>query len=316
MELRCYRPGDEEAVVALWNRRVAGCYATGPLTVERFLADVAGKSYFDPEGLILAFQRGSPAAFAHAGFRSDDWIVPDQRLGTISMIAAREGHAAAGASALAEGVRYLLRRGARQVDAFAIDFPNTPFYNGLYGGEKAGMDEDHPGGRDLLERCRFRVSYGTVVMTADLDRDVEEIRELGGMTLRTGPWDCPAAGLSPSRCYGIPERIRRTRLIGPQGEEKAGVTFWHLDRHNEATGNSLAVVSHVHAASDLHGTGAALAVQREVHRILKAEGAARVGLGAGGSNGRAVAFYRKLGYEVVMAAAVFYLDWRYYGEFR
>ena len=316
MELRPYRDADVEAVVSLWNSSVKGCYATGPLTEERFLSDVAGKCYFEPDGLILAFERGRPVAFAHAGFKSTDWIAPDRRSGTVSMAAVESGHMEAGEAAVAQAIRYLLKRGAKQVEAFTIDFASTPFYNGLYGGEKAGMDEAHPGGWEVLGRCGFRVHYGTVIMTADLTEDTEPLSEFNGMQVRTGPWNSPIAGRDPSQCYGIPENVQRTGLIGSDGNEKAGVSFWHLDRYNESTGERLAVVSHVGSAEELWGTGASLAVQREVHRIVKSEGATRVGLGTGGSNGRAVSFYRKLGYEVIKSAAVFFLDWRRYGDYR
>jgi len=158
-----YTPALIEPIVELWNRRVRGCYATGPLTPEVFLADVAGKAYFDLDGLILAMDDGRPVAFAHAGFKSADWVIPDLRTGTVSMLAVEDGQLDAGVQVLAAAVRYLLRRGAKQVQAFTIDFPNTPFYIGLYGGELAGMDEEHPGGMEVLSRCHFRIGSGAVV---------------------------------------------------------------------------------------------------------------------------------------------------------
>jgi ribosomal protein S18 acetylase RimI-like enzyme len=312
MEVRCFRQGDEPAVVELWNGRVRGCFAAGPLDEETFARDVAGKRYFDPEGLFLAFQGGRPAAFAHAGFKSSDWVEPNLSLGTVSMVAVEEDQDAAGEAGVAQAVRYLARRGARQVEAFTIDFPNTPFYNGLYGGEKAGMDEAHPDGLELMRRCRFNVTTGAVIMTCELDAPGPSSPAPERLTLEVGPWDSPLKGRKASECYGIPEVVRRARLLDEAGAEKGGITFWHLDRHNRAAGDHRAVVSHVWVSDGLRGSGAAPWLQGQVHRILQDEGARRVSLGAGGANGRAVRFYQKLGYRPVGPAYTFHLDWRAY----
>ena len=56
--------------------------------------------------------------------------------------------------------------------------------------------------------------------------------------------------------------------------------------------------------------------QCEVHRVLKSEGATRMGLGTGSRAIQAVSFYRKLGYVVHKAAYIYYLDWREYGRYR
>ena len=316
VEIRFFHEGDEEAIVSLWNRRVSGCFATGSLTADVFAADVVGKRYFDPEGVILAFERGRPVAFAHAGFKSSDWIEPDLRMGTVCMVAVEHDHVPAGEGVVAEAVHYLLRKGAKHIEAFMIDFPNVPFYGGLYGGEKAGMVEDHPDGLEVMRRCHFNVSNGSVIMTCELADDIEPLTSFAGLELSVGPLDRPVVGLDPSECYGIPEELRRASLLDADGAEKAGISFWHLERYNRASGDHLAAVSHVGAAGEIRGTGAALALQREVHRILRCEGVERTGLGTMGGNGRAISFYRKLGYKPHKAAYMLHLDLRHYGDYR
>ena len=315
MSIRPYTEGDEEAIVHLWNRRVNGCYATGPLSPDIFRSDVVGKHYFEPGGLVLAFENGRPVAFAHAGFRSGDWVAPDFQTGTISMVAVEEEALEAGVAAVAQAIRYLFRRGAKQIEAFTIDFPNTPFYNGLYGGEKAGMDEDHPLGLELMERCRFRISNGATIMLCE-SPDAEPLPAPDGLQLQVNPWDSPLKGRDPSECYGIPEELRRASLLDGAGAERAGITFWRLDRYNRAANDHLAVVSHVGCAPELRGTGAALHLQQSVHEVLRKEGAKRVGLGASARNGRAIGFYRKLGYRPLKTAYSFFLDWRHYEDYR
>jgi len=315
VEIRTFRPGLEEAVVSLWNRCVRGCYATGPLDVESFAASVLAKKYYDPDGLLVAFDQGRPVAFVHAGFKSSDWIQPDCRMGTLSMVAVEEDYLKDGEATVAEAVRYLFRRGAKQVEAFTIDFPRTPFYNGLYGGELAGMDEEHSRGLELMRRCRFNISNGALIMVCELADEAAFVPPAEGLQLRIGDWQSPLLGRSPAECYGIPEPVRRASLVNLDGEEKGGITFWQLDRYNRASGDHLAVVSHVGVAPELQGTGAAVWLQQEVHKILRGEGAERVGLGTGASNGRAVSFYRKLGYQPLKTAYSFHLDWRRYGDF-
>jgi ribosomal protein S18 acetylase RimI-like enzyme len=201
------------------------------------------------------------------------------------------------------------------VEAFTFDFANTPFYSGLYGGEKAGMDEDHPDGMELLKRCHFKVSTGAVIMVCDLPARIAPVRPPRGLRIRLGPWDCPLASRDPAECYGIPETLRRAMIVDAKGENKGGISFWHLERHNRASDERLAVVSYVGVAPELRGTGAARWLQVEVHRVLRSEGALTVGLGTGGANLRAVAFYAKLGYRPLKSAHSFHLDWNHYKDY-
>ena len=105
-------------------------------------------------------------------------------------------------------------------------------------------------------------------------------------------------------------------MFDSEGVDKAGATFWHLDRYNRPTGDHLAAISNVGVAEELRGSGAGELVMREAHRILFAEGARRVGLGVNATNGRAIGFYRKVGYRPLKSAYTFHLDWRHYGEYR
>lgn len=311
---RHYQAGDEEALTALWNRRVVGCFATAPLTPEVFLRDVVGKRHFEPEGLRLVFRGGRLAAWAHAGFRSSDGQAPDYSLGALSMLAIDDGAGDAGRDSVAAAVRYLRERGARQIGAFTIDFPNTPFFNGLYGGEKAGMDERHPLGFETLRACGFRPASGAVIMTRELAEPIPAPSLGEGLRLSIVPWDSAYARPGADRAYGIPEAIRQAEILDEAGRALAHMVFWHLERYARATGDRMAVVSHVFAAPEARGTGVAAALQQAVHHLVQQEGAVRMGLGTGGTNARAVRFYTKLGYRPLCNAFQFYLDWRLYGE--
>lgn len=319
MEIRPFRSGDEAAVVTLWNACVAGCFAAGSLTPETFQRDIMGKHYFDPEGLILAFQESKPVAFVHAGFKSSDFVNPNPLQGTISMLAVAKGQEDAGTQALTKAICYLLRRGARQIEAFAIDalFLGAPFYTCLYGAEKAGMDELHPGGQEVLQRCHFHPAMGSVIMHCPLQPEYHPLKTPDGLHLLIEPWNGGGLPLdrNPSETYGIPEPMRRAYLVDSTGARKVRIAFWHLDRYNQSTGDHMAVISAVGADTDMRGTGAAVTLMQEVFRILRSEGATNAALGTTGPNGRAVSYYRKLGYVPLRNAFTYYLDWRYYNDF-
>jgi GNAT superfamily N-acetyltransferase len=284
-----------------------------------FLSDVVGKQNFDPEGLVLAFRDGAPVAFAHAGFKTLDFVNPNPMTGTVCMLAVGEGEQEVEVAVLAEAVRYLLGKGARQVQAFAMDelFLGVPFYACLYGAEKAGMDELHPHGHEALTRGGFRIGFGSVIMRCMLRDSYPPVRLDGGFRLQIEPWDgggLPLA-LRHTECYGIPEPMRRAYLVDEQGARKVRIAFWHLERYNRASGDHAAVISAVGADRGVRGTGAAVTLLQEVLRIVQSEGATSAVQCTLGENGRAVSFYRKLGFEPLRTASTYYLDWRRYGEY-
>ena len=61
--VRGYRPGDERAVVMLWNR----CLPADPITGERFVRQVLLDVNFDPEGFLVAEIEGQIVGMASSG---------------------------------------------------------------------------------------------------------------------------------------------------------------------------------------------------------------------------------------------------------
>ncbi|MDB5058385.1 MAG: GCN5-related N-acetyltransferase, partial [Chloroflexi bacterium] len=64
--VRGYLPGDETAIVALWNH----CLLADPITIERFVAQVLLDVNFDPDGFLVAEREGAPVGFLLAMTRS------------------------------------------------------------------------------------------------------------------------------------------------------------------------------------------------------------------------------------------------------
>lgn len=135
-----FRPflnNDIPQIVSLWRSQppFRGLFHdVGAMLLEQH---VFGKLYFDPQGLILAFdEQGLCLGFVHAAFGAD---VTQGRLdfqtGVISLVMARSGgnEELVAGELIGRGVQYVRHRGARTVWAGSVP-PFAPFYEGLYGG--------------------------------------------------------------------------------------------------------------------------------------------------------------------------------------
>lgn len=135
---RTFRNADPPRILELWNRcsgtrgfgRPAGCDSLESLLFSR--------PYFDPKGLILAWQDRRLVGMAHSGFGCDEAQKQmDRTLGVICAILVdpdfrRQG---IGSELLERSQEYLRSSGSLVQYAGAIH-PLNPFYEGLYGGSE------------------------------------------------------------------------------------------------------------------------------------------------------------------------------------
>ena len=133
---RSFRNYDPPGHVEIWNESFTGRGAVqlrhcSPLERYAFC-----KPYFDPEGLVIAFDDATPIGFVHAGFGAN---VEENALststGVISLIGVRPSHRrrGIGSELIRRGESYLTGRGAATLFAGQMH-PINPFYFGLYGG--------------------------------------------------------------------------------------------------------------------------------------------------------------------------------------
>jgi ribosomal protein S18 acetylase RimI-like enzyme len=136
---RAFRNTDPPLIAAIWNECLTGRGAYALRIVAALERSVFGKPYFDPKGMILAFDDVTPLGFIHAGFgpNADESDI-DRRLGVISLMAVRPGfrHRGVGVELLRRCEEYLRGKGAQKILAGPAR-PNNPFYFGLYGGSDA-----------------------------------------------------------------------------------------------------------------------------------------------------------------------------------
>src|SRR5436309_2328098 len=114
LRLRRFRNDDPPKLAAIWNDAFTG-RGTYPL---RSLAPlercVLSKPYFDPDGLIVAEDDGTPVGFVHAGFGANDQETAcDRSRGVICAIAVRSTHRrrGIGSQLLRQAEEYLAARG-------------------------------------------------------------------------------------------------------------------------------------------------------------------------------------------------------------
>ena len=135
---RSFLNTDSPGIVEVWRKQPP--FSRLARTISRHDLDllVFGKPYFDPAGLIVAEKDEQVVGFAHAGFGpSADHSDLDYENGVICQLRTLpdqdSGELTAGL--IDSAVDYLKGHGCTRCFA-ASQFPNVPFYLGLYGGSR------------------------------------------------------------------------------------------------------------------------------------------------------------------------------------
>lgn len=139
IDYRPFRNTDPPALCEIWRHSdlLRGCFE--PLTPSILEATVFCKPFFDPCGLIVAVEDGSPIGFAHAGFApTADGSGLDTSIGATCMlkVAGHERRQDVVSELLAHCEQYLRSHGAKRLYGGSFGLI-APFYLGLYGGAAA-----------------------------------------------------------------------------------------------------------------------------------------------------------------------------------
>jgi len=200
---RQFRNTDPPAIVAVWRRcaeQLGLHHTVSPDLLEEL---VLGKLYFDPAGLLLAFDGPQPVGVVHAGFgpeQSGDRL--DRKLGVVCLLLVvpeyQNGTVADRLLQLSE--QYLQRCGAVRVELGGLR-PLDPFYLGLIpGSEVPGIS---PQAQWLVEALHAR--------------DYQQ-------TDHTWRYKLPLAGFQPPIDYRQIQLRRKLRLDCRQ--EPPARTWW------------------------------------------------------------------------------------------
>lgn len=147
MQLRAFQNKDLPTICEIWRGHgtLRGKFqGMNPGLLEQM---ILSKPYFDPAGFLLLFEDKCPVGFVHASFgRANGHNALDKSRGVISQLqvidSAKEQEYAG--VLLAEALDYLRSQGATTAEVGG-HFPDSPFYNGLYGGSRSIgiLQDDH-----------------------------------------------------------------------------------------------------------------------------------------------------------------------------
>jgi GNAT superfamily N-acetyltransferase len=171
VRFRKFRNQDAPGITQVWNEALTGRGAPRLRHSSLLENYVFSKAYFDPNGLFIAQDEGEIIGFAHAGFGpSQDASALDKCKGVISLLAVRpayqrRGH---GSELLELSEKYLKDAGATLLHA-GSNWPEAPFYFGLYGGAAfSGLMRSDPSGDPFLRKHGYVPSHTKQVWQRNL----------------------------------------------------------------------------------------------------------------------------------------------------
>ena len=175
--MRIFRPGDESAVVEMWNETLT----RDPLATDRFVRRTLADPNFRKDGLLIAEEEGKPAGFAlavapgeaHHLFSQPAGAGRITGLGVLTPFRRR----GIGSALLDAAAAFLKSRGCRHVSFAAHEY------------YVAGLDrEAYAGGLSFLAARGFKETYEAVAMARELyDLDVPaSVRETEAALRRDG----------------------------------------------------------------------------------------------------------------------------------
>jgi GNAT superfamily N-acetyltransferase len=167
--LDTYQPNYLEGMVQVYNTQTASEPHIASLTPDRFVELVVHKSYFDPDGLIVARQDGEVTGWIHAcqAPGTEPWS-PDGIASSIRMVFYPPGELPVGQMLLAEASAWLKSKGGARLNAFSPTH-GYPFYRGLWAGSEPMLPFSFSHLHMLLDGAGFHLAQEEVLMTCRLD---------------------------------------------------------------------------------------------------------------------------------------------------
>jgi GNAT superfamily N-acetyltransferase len=310
---RTFRNADPPHLVDVWRSQPPERALMQPLSLNLLDQQVLAKQYFDPEGVVLAFDGDLPVGFAHAAFGpTDDGRRIDASLGVTHLVMVRPHYQrkGIGRELLGRCEDYLRRRGAGVLYGGGIGHLNG-FYLGLYGGsELPGVLDSSGSAQELFKQA----GYGEIDRTIVLQRETASFRppiDRRLMTLRRNAtvrveYDPPSPTWWHASTYGAFSLMRFTvDLKQPAVAEAATVTFWLMDGFSASWGVQTTGLVELNVRPEVQRQGLATFIIGEALQQLRTTGIALVEAQTMIHNTAALGLYRKLGFTVVDQAAVF-----------
>ncbi len=175
--LRPFRNSDPPILKEIWRQVFSeGAKNLVPMSINLLTENVLGLPYFDPAGLLIAFEDEKPLGFAHASFGPNAKQTDiDPAVGVICLILVVPDYPDPQGLIrllLQRSEEYLIGRGAKLIYGGSTR-SSVPFYSGLYGGsEPLGVYEsDEP-----IIKAYIESGYETLCKTLRFRQDLRNYR--------------------------------------------------------------------------------------------------------------------------------------------
>lgn len=244
---------------------------------------VLSKPYFDPTGLLILWDNQAPVGFVHASFgRNEEQNGLDRTQGVLCQIQISDTprHQEYAGVLLAEAFEYLKAHGAEDVVAGGR-FPNSPFYNGLYGGSRSiGVLHEDARVQLWLENSGFQRGAPIQIRHWNLCdfRPLMDRQQL--MIGRSFLLDAQLDPISPNWCdatnFGVSSKIGFSLRDRKSSQVVGALTYWDMEPLVRNWGvNGMGLIE-LWVTPDLRKKGIATYMVGESQRQLKQQGVSLV----------------------------------------
>ncbi len=311
IEYRSFRNSDPPQLVRLWHSCGLGRGAADGLSYESFDRLVWGQHYFDPQGLIVAYDGERMVGFVHAGFRgSADELWIDQSAGAICAVlvdpdSRRQG---IGRELVQRAETYLRSKGATAIQAGAAA-PCDGFYLGLYSGSQlSGFLESDAFAAPFFAGLGYQSAERYSVLHRQLaDGDPMNFR-LSLIRRKMEP-QIFALPEQPTfwwfSRYGRQENVHFRLVPKSGGDPVASVTVGGLDLYVGKWGERAIGISDLVVHSPARRQGHAQALLVEVFRRMRQEMVTLAEAHVAENNSAALAVFKSVGFRPVDAGVVY-----------
>ncbi len=310
IEYRPFLNTDPPLIVEIWNRQPPIRSQVAMVTPDLLEYHVFSKQYFDRAGMFLAIDNSgdkpTPLGFVHAGFsvnaKLDDL---NHSIGIICQLKTieSENQREVGSELLRLACKYLSTRGATEVHV-GSDFPNAPFYLGLYGGSRlpgvmaadkatiSALLAAHFEPRDkicVLERLLS--GFRTIVDRKQMGLRRQYVISADGDPVERSWWESCTLGRS--------DRDRFTVASKTSPAECGTVSYWDLEPMAGQWGSPAKGLYDLAVSADLRRSGMATFLVGESLRRLMQNGVGLVEAQARQSDEASMGVFHKLGFQQV-----------------
>ena len=267
---------------------------------------VLAKPYFDPAGMILAFDQGEVVGLVHAGFgASDDGSELNRELGTICTLVLSPDHDSNSiAQELIRRAEAYLRENNAKVLYGGGVHPLNPFYLGLYGGSELPgvLSGDHTM-LDALRASNYEVIDQVVILQRELstfrpkvDRKTLQVRRKFHIE---ATFDPPAQNWWEACSFGLTDRTRFILRGKSHDAPCSVVTFWDMEPLASSWGVQVVGMIDLFTAEEFRRQGLATFLIGEALKQLQGYGVTRCQVQTMQHNSAALGLYDKLGFAEV-----------------